>query len=519
MTELESELAYGLYLTEDFKQARVVIHFRPAREWLGKNYGFDWIREVDYSLVSRNARGDAKRYEDTISKQYREPFKPNPKPESEKTDAEKKYEAAMLKRDEKNTYRTTIDGKLYLLEEYVNAYRGKFVNDPMQYRQLELLYDAQNFNDVEFTRYYCPWMSIYPDPDKKVKLSLVAKALDDEIPDSYELEYNTEFFDITLDKEGDLKSLTKGEKKGVSDAITFTCKKEFNRDQTISIYSIKDGVRQLAGKMYVWSNEEAKRKKANVVSVVVQTKPSPPGSSTSSTASVNTVKELNAQYLRQALIELKDEVVIKLNLSNDRHFQPKDAAGNGGHYYRSRGIVGYYTSTSRYSHEKGRHVYDGEPEGYLKLGGYLYEKLKEQLKAQGLDENKYKNYTRVYYLDQAVSNTNGTTYYDLAGYSEVDNKAVVIGAGASARVVAHEILHALNLMHSFNNKEHHPANKFCFESMTTDNIMDYSDQTSPKIPMNCLWKYQWEVANKSVMPDGSIKSKKQLQDEHIISPK
>lgn len=522
-------------------ESNIIIHFRPAKEWLGKDYGFDWMREVDYDLVSpNNSKGDAKKYEETVSKHYREPFKPNPKPESEKTDEEKAYETAMKERDARNPYRTTIDGKPYLLEEYVNAYNGTFVTDPAKFRELERVYKyhhiilknivIRSWDDVGFTPYYCSWMSIYPDPDKEVKLSLVAEALDDKMPDSYELEYDDEYFDISLDKEAELKSLTKGQKKGVPDAITLTCKKEFDKDQVISIYTIREEKRRLAGRMYVWSNEEAKQKKANIVSVIVKTKApiiTPAGSSTnvasttpSSTVSpIDKTKELNAEYLRQALIELKDEEVIILNLLSDKHFEPKDVDGSGGHYYHSNGIVGYYTSSAIWNAEKGRHIHDGEPEGYLRLGEYLYEKIKEQLKAKGLDENKYENYSRVYYLDQNVYNTNGKGYSSLGGYSEVGSKAIVLENGAAANTVAHEILHALNLMHSFNNREYQRANKFCFKFKTTDNLMDYSHLGFGKIPMNCLWKTQWEVANKSVMADGSIKSKEQLQDEHIIIPK
>jgi hypothetical protein len=42
--------------------------------------------------------------------------------------------------------------------------------------------------------------------------------------------------------------------------------------------------------------------------------------------------------------------------------------------------------------------------------------------------------------------------------------------------------------------------------------MDYSNHRYS------LWYWQWEEANQSVMPDGSIQTIRTLQDEHIVSP-
>lgn len=526
---------------EDFKiqyiESNVIIHFRPAKDWLGKGYGFDWMRECDYSNVSpNNALGDRRKYEETISKLYREKFIPSANQNS-LTDEEKKSEQAKIDYDAKNPNVLTKNGKTYLLEEYVNEYRGKFVNDPESFYILEKMYNyhqiplkklkTRKWYDVGFEAYNCPWMSIYP--EKSATLSLIAEQLSDQAPDSYEFDYNKDFFDVSLLKEADLKKLIKGKKQGIPDAVTIKCLAEFDKDQIISIYTLKGTKRKLAGKLYVWSNETAKQKKANVVSIIVNTKKIEFTKNDNNDAdkdnNVIFCRDLNAEYLKQALIELKNSEVITLDVSDDIHFKPRKNTGEGGHYYKpdGSGLVGYYTTGSKWKEDpvsgEYRWFYNNAPEDFVPLAKYIYKKLKEHLAKEGeTDINKYDNYLKVYYFDQRVYNTNGTTFGGLGGYSQPDDKAVVLPANTTADTLAHEILHAFNLMHSFNNKEFIPTSKFAFESRTTDNLMDYSHLAYTQIPMNSLWQWQWIIANQSIMPDGSIKTIKTMQDEHIIIP-
>lgn len=92
----------------------------------------------------------------------------------------------------------------------------------------------------------------------------------------------------------------------------------------------------------------------------------------------------------------------------------------------------------------------------------------------------------------------------IGGYSNSrPGNLVVVPESENPTIIAHEILHALNIDHTYSNKEFCSSAKYCYDVFMTSNLMDYSHGST----LDCMWKWQWEIANNSIMEDGHIKDK------------
>lgn len=255
-----------------------------------------------------------------------------------------------------------------------------------EYGYLETIYRRTTKGDIELADhkkgrlytthnpYYCSWLSIYP--EKTVELGLIVELLDGETPDEYECRYNSEFFNITLDKLSEMKSLSLNQPKGIDKGVNIACLKGFNSHRKIEIYSIKGEKKRLAGQMYVWANDASKQKKANILFIPVTTV-----KSQNNTNSVNqkTAKKEKVgkyednttaeDYLKQALIEIKDEK-ISLDMFDDINFKPLNMSNPNlgtGRYICEGGLLAYYSP--------GMYV----PPDYIPLHEYLNTKLEDEL--------------------------------------------------------------------------------------------------------------------------------------------
>jgi uncharacterized protein involved in type VI secretion and phage assembly len=447
-------------------EAKCIVLFRPKNNWQGEDYGFDWMRDEDTNLISGSAVFGDTKYEKIVSKQYKE--------------------AAF----------TT-------LERDQNEYKGFFKPTNSLYLKLKDEYQAhiipwRTKKDTAGTEikdtagktvpedYFCSWLSLYPSKkndntptgfaNTKATLSLIIDI--EEEPDLLRFEDNS-FFTITP-KEINVKG--KGKTKfALNDSVTIECLKDFNINQTIRINSItKDdkGVetKKLAGKLYIWANNTARRKKAKILLVDVKMPPLVTGT-TSNPGTSTGQQPLFEKYLRQALIETKVETKT-LDVSAETDFVTK---------YVKAGLLGAY--------HKGT-----APAGFKKLQDYLYSKLQAQLKkANPTDEHKYDNYFKAFYLGENGGYIDSTgTVKELNGYSSGNN--VVLFPGKNDQTASHEFLHSFGLAHTFANKEAAPNALFTFEYAKTENLMDYSHMLSPPETRYSLWKWQWIIANASIKP-------------------
>lgn len=92
--------------------------------------------------------------------------------------------------------------------------------------------------------------------------------------------------------------------------------------------------------------------------------------------------------------------------------------------------------------------------------------------------------------------------------NDAPNHCLCLDSGYTLPVVVHELLHAFHIPHSFSNEYFCHEAKFCYIYKTTDNLLDYSEGSQRK----STWKWQWEIANKSINEDGSISPEKQKNE-------
>ncbi|SCY49484.1 hypothetical protein SAMN02927916_2296 [Flavobacterium anhuiense] len=424
--------------------AKCIVHFRPKKNWLGEDYGFDWMRIGDSNLINGQTTFGDNNYKNIVAKQY--------------TD---------------NTFGTLVTDR--------NECYGIFKNDQILYNKLTNIYDAHNIPWKEIDdgtgncvpeQYYCSWLSMYP--NTKATISLIIDV--EEEPDLLRFEDN-KYFTITP-KEIIIKG--KG-KKALANHITIECLQEFNSDQNIIINAIKEDencVEQklLAGKLNVWANNSAKQKRAKVLLVEVLT---PDFSDPLKIKKGNLLgqKELFENYLKQALIET-DVAITQVDVSADPKFQ------TGGHYVANSQIVSHYPAGSY-------------PTGFLALENYLYDKIKTNLKTiDPTSENKYDDYYKAFYFGESGGQLKSNGMISgLNGYAT--GKNVVLFLTKNDQTAAHEFLHSFNLPHSFTNEEADSDAIFTYRYATTENILDYSHH----IPQTrySLWKWQWQKANQSLI--------------------
>jgi len=428
-------------------KAKCIVHFRSKNGWQGEDYGFDWMR-----LGETSNFGDVD-YENIITKQY--------------TDA---------------TYTT--------LESNINEYDGSFKKAPVLYSKLKQIYGVYSIPwkkkaDGTLENYYCSWLSLYPSQIKdsktnqltasnfkntKAVLSLNIEV--DEEPDTLKFKEN-KFFKISP---MEISPKTKG-KHNLKDFVTIECLEEFSNDQVIEVIAVKKdnaGIEtsEVAGRLNVWANHAAKRKKTKFLIIELKT-PELTAGAPSKTGNSSGQKELFENYLRQALIEADVETET-IDVSTDSHFKA------GGKYVIGGKIAAYYQPSSN------------APSGFVTLQNYIYDKLKTQLKNNKISETKYDNHYIAIYLGESGGFVDASNHViALNGYS--NGRFVVLFPTKNNQTAAHEFLHSFALPHSFTNSEADAKAQFTYEYAKTENIMDYSHHI-PETRYN-LWKWQWVIAN------------------------
>jgi hypothetical protein len=426
-------------------KAKCVVHFRPKKDWKGNDYGFDWMR-----LGDTGDFGDTQPYKNIVSKQY-------------------------------------LNASTTNLVMDINAYNGNFRPNTALYNSLKTEYrpltipwkTVSSGGATQMGEYFCSWLSLFPATVKSKPLPPLKPSeqpvdkpsgyanteadlrlyLDiEESPDYLEFEEN-EHFEITPKKITDDLGVGKRFWKGGNTTVKIRCKTDFNVDQTIDVFAVKKDVilkvddKKLAGRLYVWANYPARRKKRKVVFVQVLTPNNSKGKVLTSE------KNRISTYLRQSLLELdNNSVIVKLDISTATDF-------NGFINPTTKGII--------------------ISNGTIKLDDYLKMKLQNQ------EGNTYDSFFKAFYFaDNGDSN--------LSGYSALNADYVVVFNKANNQTAAHEFLHSLNLAHSFTNSETSPSAKYTYTYKMTENLMDYSHHDPAHLnDRSALWKWQWELANSS----------------------
>jgi len=350
------------------------------------------------------------------------------------------------------------------LEKDSNEYKGYFKKDSKQledlkkkYKNFTLKWSKKGKNGKQTPEdYTIPWLSLYK--GKEAKLNLVVNI--EEKADYIEFEDN-ENFTITpkkIDTKGKIKIKYKD-----NITIKIKCEKEFSVDQILIIKAYKKGITNAVevGKIQVWANDATKQKEKKVV--FVQLKTPAISSKFELTANASSEKARINKYLKQALISLDtDSDIVDLDITSDKDFLKFVTVSKS---------VNYTNTIDK-----------------DQLHNFLKEKLKDDFK------DKYKDSFKAFYFAEP-----GGTSGNLSGYSQPGQEYVVVFTSANDQTASHEFLHALNLAHSFTNKESDSKAEYTYKYKKTENLLDYSHHiTAHKNDRCSLWYWQWVKANNSI---------------------
>jgi len=432
---------------------KVIVHFRPRASWKGE-YGFDWIRKGDTKLD-----GDVD-YKTLVGK-YGKVYATQP--------------SAVFTKDEKK-HKHLAD----------NVFETITITDKKD--------SKGNTED-----YSIPFLNLYKNPTDKntypAELEILSEVIDTE-PVKIVLKYHKDFLKVTnaantITEEADFKFIelekksvtSKTKKDGTvttgklnSEKLTIECIKNIDKDQYIEVLAVTkvDGKEEktLAGKLKVLANHKGNRRIANVVFVNVlaningEAKGKEPVGISS--ADIKSQKEYLSPFLRQALVQPNVKNT-DLNLSGDAVLN-KDYVLKFG----SRNIFSKYNVTNS-------------------AGDDLVTYLKSQFtkdKANAI----YKDYFVVFFLGNGGGREKASgKIVHLGGHANgIPSKECIMYKNPQPFFVAHELMHCMNLYHSFDNN-----GDYTFKIGQTENIMDYSHMTqyagSKKITQISTWKWQWDI--------------------------
>ncbi len=456
------------------------VEFRPKDTWVGE-FGFDWLRKGDYKdsaglfnnidykdIVAKQYIDARHRTLETDSNEFRGHFKEN-KPLLVSIKNEYNPTKISWKHKEDNRGNTIIDAS------------GKPVMDEFHTSYLSI-YKKESDPDVSVT--IQAYIHVKKEPDElKIKLEEAQK----------------EFF--TIAPENLTKTVTSG--TPTMQDITITCKKTFATDQVLKVIAIAKKVgddfcgdpnhkeqssitkEEVVGKLIIKANNRIHRKTKKVLFIGITTKLRR-RERTGNTSNYNTGNL--KKYLKQALIDLhSDSTTETLNLVN-LYITKADG-----------------TRVSVNTKFNGRYVTNGEIDDKGGIIGSLDYFFKEALRQNNpLDANKYDDYFKVFIFDEKGYHPDPTL--SKAGFAFPGSDYTVLLKNSNDQTAAHEILHALNLAHTFSNSEADANAQYTFTYKSINNLLSYThhkgvSNAAYKTARYSLQHWQWAIANTAADPE------------------
>ncbi len=410
--------------------ADAIVHFRPKKDWKGKDYGMDWMRIGDTNLF-----GDSK-YEDLVGT-----YTTYPTPENIPS------------------FTKNITNYNNLKKEYCN---------PVY--KIPWLTEGRKIAD-----YFATWLCV--EKNKEVKLSLNIHIKDKKnLPKQLVIAYDKNLCEIT-------SSLGEGSEDRAIDPLGNTfytklplqSKSNYKLADELSIKVLTDittvqTIKVLcddkeAGFLKLYPN---KVKKLNVVCVQTKTR--------GGTGRIKG-KEVLTEYLKQALIKVNIEEV-ELDIQTNTDGSPNTDLELPSIIYNSGlNVSGNIRGKklSRYLDEKLRDKFPNiQPDGTADRGG------------------KYRSYLRLYFLDETAYLVHEGEALPIGGIGSPKGAGVgLMFETISDADVAHEAMHAIALGHSFGkNTDISTDTPYLFEYKKTENVMDYANlEYKDKYS---TWKWQWD---------------------------
>jgi len=240
--------------------------------------------------------------------------------------------------------------------------------------------------------------------------------------------------------------------------LKITCTEEFSKEQVL--YVKADG--EICGALQIHPNSKAYLKNISAIFISVKT-------DINATIKVGKPKAGSQQYFTECL----NQALVIPSIHNNFSI---DCTGN----------IFYSSFRNKFCKKIGGKFYISESNG---LKEYLEEKFKDKY------GNKYDSYFKVFFIDDIYPSwkagsisgyTNGFSYFNTTFTVQFNTH--------SKETVAHELMHALGLAHTFDGN---PPAKFTYEAYKTNNLMDYCHHKG--IPRMSVFKWQWKVLNSKII--------------------
>ncbi|CAA0172506.1 hypothetical protein [Tenacibaculum maritimum] len=310
--------------------------------------------------------------------------------------------------------------------------------------------------------YIIPIATIYP----KRSAEFTLKVEIEEEPEEISYQFDTTFFSLNKTT---IPSLAKG-KHQLTNELKITCLKEFAVTQNIDVIAkSSNGKKHLVGRLKIKANDKASRRQANIVFVNVITNINNSTDPIKGILDADKIKqkEYLTKFLQQALVT-PHIVNEKLDLWETKKTSTQTLNKNYTIATNQGKIFNKYHNTS---------------------GENLTQFLAKEFNSIPTNA-PYKEHYKVFFMGEygARKKSNGGLQ-PLGGHANgIPSKECVMYFNPKEFVVTHELLHCMGVFHSFNNNSN-----YTFLRGKTDNIMDYSHLSTPKIPQLSTWQWQWKI--------------------------
>jgi glutaredoxin len=414
--------------------ADAIVHFRPMKNWKGKEYGFDWLRIKDTGLFGDDLYSDLVGIYD-------------------------KYPSA------DSSAKFTISSTLF------TGLKGEYSNPVYNIPWL--------LKDKKSTIYYPSWLCV--EKNKEIKLSLKVQIRDKKnLPTELVIAYDKTICEITTslgkgsenEKSDPTKNthyakivIKKNESYKLEDEIKLKIKEDITTPQILKVFC--DG--NEAGYLKLYNN---KVKRLNIVCIRVKANIG----NGEHKGSIKGKTELE-NYLKQSLIKtniVEEDLNILTNIDSTPNTDLSLSSISDGNGINVSGNI------------RGQSLYD-----------YLDEKLKAMFPNLGSDgkstgTGKYDKFLRLYFFSETAYLMNGSTTIGVGGIgTPIGAGRGVMFSGITDADVAHEAMHAIALGHSFGTQESvSTITPYLFKYKKTENVMDYAHLDNKD--KYSTWKWQWD---------------------------
>ena len=399
--------------------SNVIVEFRPLSTWQGE-FGFDWLRIDDGAATLETP------YYLCLQNGYEKP-----------------------KGNDKNTSYDSKDEAYSALEKEYECITIKS-------------------KDPQLTKYYVPWLNIFPEvvsnastsvpkPPCEVELSILVnvegydkEGATPQPPDQIRLEFDKDYF--TIDgKDGTeaapvlINDKAVGAKRKITQTIKIKCIKEFNEEKAIEVYayppeSLSKTIeeqkieRKLAGKIIVCPNSEKHRDEVKVVLVPVKTNIT--GTEVKGGINDNEQDTLqNTFYQSLTTCEIETSSILDLTGSDANDYKVRNINGSD--------VYGEFVYKKLSPTEKTTNAKID-----ITKSNTIFKDLTKRFFAKK-ENKKYRKYFLVFCFGdichEYVLGQGGTVGF----VKDIGEKSLMMFDQRDIYTLAHELLHGLGLYHTF----------------------------------------------------------------------